>query len=81
MRTFDRLPRGLSPGLISAETHAAPCRRPWSARRVIREVRSRWPNNPDNLNLAVRWSADYRSAPAISDRTDEELLQERLNVS
>ena len=42
--------------------------------------RKNWANNPDNMKVSVRWSADYWGAPAKDGRTNEEFLQERLNA-
>jgi putative spermidine/putrescine transport system substrate-binding protein len=46
------------------------------------KIRSRWPNNPANQKVSVRWSADYWGAPAAAapNQTNEEFLQERLNT-
>lgn len=42
-------------------------------------VREYWPNNPDNMDVAVQWSAEYWGSEAPDGRTMEEYGQERLN--
>ena len=63
-----------------AEFYAVPVPSPLVYEAGDPKVKSRWPNNPDNLKVSVRWSADYWGAPAKDGRTNEEFLQERLNA-
>ena len=63
-----------------AEFYAVPVPSPLVYEAGDPKVKSRWPNNPANLKVSVRWSADYWGAPAKDGRTNEEFLQERLNA-
>jgi putative spermidine/putrescine transport system substrate-binding protein len=63
-----------------AEFYAVPVPSPLVYEAGDAKLKSRWPNSPENLKLAVAWSADYWGSKAPDGRTQEEYLQERLNA-
>jgi putative spermidine/putrescine transport system substrate-binding protein len=63
-----------------AEFYAVPVPSPLVYEAGNPKVRMRWPNNPDVMKISVRWSPDYWGGKAADGRTNEEVLQERLNA-
>ncbi|QNN58997.1 ABC transporter substrate-binding protein [Diaphorobacter ruginosibacter] len=63
-----------------AEAYPVPVPSPLVYEAGDPKKRRNWSNNPENMNVSVRWSADYWGAPAKDGRTNEEYLQERLNA-
>ncbi|NRF72078.1 ABC transporter substrate-binding protein [Aquincola sp. S2] len=63
-----------------AEFYAVPVPSPLVYEAGNPKLKSRWPNNPENLKVAVAWNADYWGSKAPDGRTQEEYLQERLNA-
>lgn len=63
-----------------AEAYPVPVPSPLVYEAGNAKFKKNWANNPDNMKVSVRWSADYWGGPAKDGRTNEEFLQERLNA-